>query len=282
MIKEIIYMLLNLKDIFRPKTVEEAAALLTRPGTYPLYGGAALQKRADPNVSAAIDLSQVGLDYVRDSDTSLRLGSMLTLEQVRQACAERGAAHPKLAGIAAALADEMPETLRNTYTLGDLLIERNPNSLTMTLLLALGAILKRVDVDLHFTAAAWIGMSADVSRYLLAHLRVTRGPQRAIVTFEKVARTPADAPIVAAVVYSALDNDGRTHFTALALCGANPIPTRQPEVIRVLAETGDMDKALDSLELDPPDDGLGSRDYRTEMARVLSKRALTRAIGAIE
>ena len=54
----------------------------------------------------------------------------------------------------------MPETLRNTYTVGDLLIERDPNSLTLTMLLALGAILKRVDVDLHFTMAAWIGMTS--------------------------------------------------------------------------------------------------------------------------
>jgi carbon-monoxide dehydrogenase medium subunit len=276
-------MLLNLNTIFRPATVEEAAALLSRPGAYPLYGGAALQRRADPNVTAGIDMSGLKLDYVRDSENSLRLGSMLTLEQMRQACAERGAEHPKLAGLANLLAAEMPETLRNTYTLGDLLVERDPNSLTMALFLALGAILKRVDVDMHFTAGAWIGMvNTDVSRYLIAHLRMTRGPRRAAVAFEKVARTPADAPIVGAVVYTALGDDGRTSFTTLALCGVAPTPVRQPEVIRVLTETGDMDRALDGLELDAPEDYLGSREYRDEMARVVSRRALERALEMVK
>jgi aerobic carbon-monoxide dehydrogenase medium subunit len=276
-------MLLNLNTIFKPTTVEEAAALLSRPGAYPLYGGAALQRRADPNVTTGIDLSALKLDYVRDSENSLRLGSMLTLEQVRQACAARGAEHPKLAGLANMLAAEMPETLRNTYTLGDLLVERDPRSLTMALFLALGVILKRVDIDMHFTAGAWLGMvNTDVSRYLIAHLRVTRGPRRAAVAFEKVARTPADTPIVGAVVYTALCDDGRTSFTTLALCGAAPTPIRQPEVIRVLTETGDMERALDSLELDPPDDYLGSREYRDEMARVVSRRALERALEMVK
>ncbi len=276
-------MLLNLNTIFRPATLEEAAALLSRPGVYPLYGGAALQKHQSPNVTAGIEMSRLELDYVRDSENSLRLGSMLTLEQVRQACVARSAEYPKLAGLADVLAAEMPETLRHTYTLGDLLVERDPRSLTMTLLLALGAILKRVDVDMHFTAGAWIGMiNTDVSRYLVSHLRMTRGPRRAVVAFEKVARTPADAPIVGAVVYTALGDDGRTSFTALALCGVAPIPVRQPEVIRVLIETGDMDRALDSLELDPPDDYLGSREYRVEMARVVSRRALERALQQVK
>jgi CO/xanthine dehydrogenase FAD-binding subunit len=276
-------MLLNLDTIFRPATIEEAAALLSRPGVYPLYGGAVLQKRADPNVTAGVEMSRLELDYVRDSENSLRLGSMLTLEQVRQACAERGVEHPKLAGLAEVLAAEMPETLRNTYTLGDLLMERDPRSLTMALFLALGVILKRVDIDMHFTAGAWIGMvNTDVSRYLIAHLRITRGPRRAAVAFEKVARTPADAPIVGAVVYTARGDDGRTSFTALALCGVAPIPIRQPEVIRVLTETGDMDRALDSLELDPPDDYLGSRKYRGEMARVVTRRALERALEQVK
>jgi CO/xanthine dehydrogenase FAD-binding subunit len=275
-------MLLNLNKIHKPAAIEEAIMLLAQPGTYPLYGGVALQRRKDPNVTAAVDMSQLDLAYVRDSETSLRLGSMLTLEQVRQACAERGADHPKLAGIAEVLAAEMPETLRNTMTLGDLLIERDPHSLTMTLFLALGVIIKRLDIDMHFTAGAWIGMAnTDVTRYLIGHLRVTRDAGRAAVAFEKVSRTPADAPIVGAVVYTAPAEADRTSFTTLALCGVAPVPVRQPEVIRVLAETGDMDKALDGLELDPPDDHLGSRAYRAEMARVVSRRALERALGAV-
>jgi CO/xanthine dehydrogenase FAD-binding subunit len=275
-------MLLNLNKIYKPATIEEAIALLARSGTYPLYGGVALQRRKDPNVTAGVDMSLLDLGYVRDSENSLRLGSMLTLEQVRQACAERGTDHPKLAGLAEVLAAEMPETLRNTMTLGDLLMERDPHSLTMTLFLALGVIIKRLDIDMHFTAGAWIGMiNTDVTRYLLGHLRVTRGSRRAAVAFEKVSRTPADAPIVGAVVYTAQAEADRTSFTTLALCGVAPVPVRQPEVIRVLAETGDMKRALDSLELDPPDDHLGSREYRAEMARVVSRRVLERARDAV-
>ncbi len=49
-------MLLNLNTIFRPTTLEEAAALLSRPGVYPLYGGAALQRRAS-EFAVALGLS---------------------------------------------------------------------------------------------------------------------------------------------------------------------------------------------------------------------------------
>ena len=271
-------MLLNLKTIHTPATLDEAAALVQQPGTYPLYGGAALQRNPRPEVKAAVDLSRLGLDYVRDSENSLRLGSMLTLEQVRQACLERAAQHPRIGGIAAMLKEEMPETLRHTFTLGDLLMERDPQSPTLTLFLALGAILKRIDVDLHFTMSAWLAAEQDVARYLIAHVRITRGPQRAAVAYEKVARTPADAPIVGAVACAEAVGDSGLCRTALALCGVAPTPIPQPEVARVLDETGNLDAALDYLELDPPDDHWGSREYRAEMARVVARRALARAL----
>ena len=37
-------MLLNLKTIYKPATADDAATLLMTPGTYPLYGGVALQQ----------------------------------------------------------------------------------------------------------------------------------------------------------------------------------------------------------------------------------------------
>jgi CO/xanthine dehydrogenase FAD-binding subunit len=272
-------MLLNLKTIHKPATIDEALTLLQQPGTYPLYGGVTLQRRVSPDVLAVVDLCNLDLDYVRDSESSVRLGSMLTIEQARQACLERGPEHQRLIAIANVLADEMPETLRNTMCVGDLLTERNPQSLAMTMFLALSGILKRVDVDMHITMAAWLTADISALRYLISQIRFTRGSSRAAVAYEKVARTPADAPIVAAVACVEPGQDGLIpHYTTLALCGVALTPVPQPEVTRVLDETGDVDKALDYLKLDPPDDYLGSREYRTEMAKILSRRVLLEAI----
>lgn len=275
-------MQLNLKTLHKPETLAEAVDLLKTPGTYPLYGGAALQRNPRPEVEAAVDLSRLDLDYVRDSENSLRLGAMLTLEQVREICAERGAAHPRLGAIADMLRAELPETQRHTFTLGDLLVERNPQSPTLTLLLALGGVLKRLDVEMHLTMAAWLGLEDDVARILIGQLRVTRGPQDAVVAYEKVARTPADLPIVGAVAYGAREEDGQRPYLSLALCGVGRHPLPQPDVARVLGESGDIDAALDHLQLDPPDDHWGSAAYRAEMARVTSRRALQRVLDGLQ
>ena len=93
---------------------------------------------------------------------------------------------------------------------------------------------------------------------------------------EKVARTPADAPIVGAVARVQAGENGE-RFSAVALCGVAPVPVGQPEVARTYDETGDIEAALDQLALDPPDDHWGSREYRAEMARVTARRALLRA-----
>jgi CO/xanthine dehydrogenase FAD-binding subunit len=276
-------MLFNLKTTYKPATVEEAAALLHQPGTYPLYGGAALQRHPRPaEIEAAVDLGQLDLDYVRDSENSLRLGTMITLEQMRLACLERGDQHPKLAGIAAVLREDLPETLRHTLRLGDLLMERDPQSLTITTLLALGAVLKRSDVDMHFTMAAWLGASEVSRRYLIGQVRLLCGPKRSAFAVEKVARTPADAPIVAAAAYIEADSAGKLYYSSLALCGVAATPIPQPDVTRVLDESGDLTAALGKLRLDPTGDHWGSREYRIEMARVVARRALTRALEQVQ
>jgi CO/xanthine dehydrogenase FAD-binding subunit len=279
--EEIFGMLLNLKTIHTPATLEEAAALLAQPGTYPLYGGAALHRAANPAVEAVINLDKLGLDYVLDSENSLRLGTMLTLEQVRRACAERGEQHPRLGAVAAMLEQDFPETLRHTMTLGDLLMERDPQSLTLTLFLTLGAVFKRVGMEMHFPTAAWLVTPEDVARYLIAQVRIPRGSPRAVVTYEKVARTPADAPIVAAVACVEAGYEHVPHYTSLALCGVAPTPAPQPDTARVLDETNDLEAALDQLRLDPPSDHWGSSEYRVAMGRITARRALGRALEGI-
>ncbi len=272
-------MLLNLKTIHKPATLPEALALLGQGGAFPLYGGAALQRHPRPDVEAVVDLSLIGLDRAWDEGDALHLGGMLTLERARAFCQERGQAYPLLAGIAEALQADMPETLRNTFTLGDLLIERDPQSFTLTLLLALDAVVVTADEAVH-PLADWLASGDEAWRALVTHVSVPRGEARAAVAFEKVARTPADAPIVGAVAVA--QKVGERRRTALALCGVAPWPLAQPDAARAFDERGDVNAALDALVLDPPGDHWGSREYRSEMARVLTRRALLAAAERVQ
>jgi len=269
-------MLINLKTVHKPAALAEAVRLLAAPGVYPLYGGVALQRRSSPAVEEAVNLAQLGLDTAQDGDNALVLGTMLTLEEARKACLARAEARPEARALAALLAAEQPETLRNTMTLGDLLVERDPGSLVLTLLLALGAVIERADVAVLLTMSSFLSVDEDVARYLLTGLRVPYGPAGGAIAWEKVARTPADAPIVGAVARVQAGENGE-RFSAVALCGVAPVPVGQPEVARTYDETGDIEAALGQLALDPPDDHWGSREYRAEMARVTARRALLRA-----
>lgn len=270
-------MLLNLETIYEPRTLDEALRYLSEPGVYPLYGGVALQRVSSAAVEAAIKLDHLGLDRVEANEGALAFGSMLSLEQVRQACLER-VASPALRALAETLRADQPETLRHTMTLGDLLVERDPQSLTLALLLALGATIRRVDRAMHLTASAWLSADEDLARSLVADVSVPVGAVQAGVGIEKVARTPADAPIVAAIAYVELGEDDRPAYSALALVGVANHAVRQPEVERALEDTGEIERALDALAVDPGGDHWGSAEYRAEMARITVRRALAAAI----
>jgi len=271
-------MLLNLKTVYEPETLDEALRRLAEPGVYPLYGGVALQRSGNLAVEAAVKLDRLGLDRVEEADEAVSFGSMLSLEQVRQACLERGTATPTLRALADTLRADQPETLRHTMTLGDLLVERDPQSLTLALLLALGATVRRLDQALHLTVASWLSAEEDLARCLIADVSVPLGETQAGVGIEKVSRTPADAPIVAAVAYVEMSDDDRPAYSSLALVGVADRAVRQDGVARALDETGDVERALEALAVDPPSDHWGSAEYRAEMARVTARRALIAAM----
>jgi len=94
-----------------------------------------------------------------------------------------------------------------------------------------------------------------------------------------VARTPADPPIVAAI--AVVDWAGSVvRDVRLALTGVWHVPVQLVKATKLL-----MNNALDDdlirqaaaavqQEVSPPDNFLGSADYRREMAAVLTRRAL--------
>jgi len=247
-------MLINLKTAHKPESLREAAELLKRPGNYPVYGGgAALIRQNSRDIEEVVDLSPLLSSACEVKDDDCYLGPCATLETIAEA-------QPELAAVIKA---DAPLTLRNTLTLGDVLLEARPDSLFLTLLYGLaaridtpeGADNNLIEID------RWFDMAADERRqHLLLGIVIPHFPDTPWrFAFEKVSRTPADAPIVGVIGFAYAEEPDPGAYAVV--CGLDHRPQRYSEGMQ--STIGDYK---------------GSVEYRTEMAKVLYKRAIAKAI----
>ncbi len=246
-------MLVNLRTTHKPKTLREAIELLRRPGVYPVYGGGAWLIRADKrDAQEAADLSGVVASTGEVVGDDLSLGAAATLETV-------AASDPALGAIIRA---ETPLTLRNALTMGDLLMEVRPDSLLLTALYGLAA---RVDTpergqDDIIEIGRWYAMTPDERRQNVIQSVIVPNYPGTLWRFayEKVSRTPADSPIVAAFGFAYAGQPDPGEY--VVVCGLDSRPLRY---------TPGMASRLNDYK--------GSAEYRAEMAEALSEQALARA-----
>lgn len=237
---------------YRPKTVEEALALLAGPDRIPLGGGTVINADRERSDIEVVDLQALALDSIELSGPGLQIGAMATFDALSQ--------HAGLPDAIREIARaEQPSTLRTLATVGGLIASADPDSMLLAALLVSDAVVTVLS-----------GGAEAISRDRpLADLLVEGVPDGAIVTsvlidpsgeMARVAtgRTPADVPIVSAVARR--DSSG----VSLALTGVAPTPVL-------------VDPADPTVELSPTADFRGSSQYRLELAQVLA----TRVIGAM-
>lgn len=271
-------MLANVETIHHPTSIEEAIHLLQEPHVRPLYGGVALHREASLEVRAVVDLSQLGLEQHRAFDKGFSLGGMMTLESALQACRSMEHRYPNAGFLADVIKEEAPINLRNTMTIGDLLVERRPNSVLLTAFVLLDA---QVDANgwprfIH----DWLeAPDVEVKNALITEIALEHGAEGARYAFEKVARTPKDAPIVGAMAYIARNGDSVIVDARLAMCGVadHPIPLAAVDE-ELIVTNGDVEAALTKLYVSPFGDHWGSSEYRAEMAVVMARRVLNQTV----
>ena len=241
----------RLQVYHRPQRLEEALQLLARDGvnTAVLAGGTQLVAHVDEAVEEVVDLQAVGLDEIgHDREGRLVLGAMVRLQTIVED--ERV---PSLVRVLARR--EGPNTFRNQGAAGGALIALSPESEFVAGLLAYDAAVRvQTPAGEHDMALADFIADTEASLdggILVAVTLATEGR----AAHARVARTPSDYPIVAAVARR--DPEGSIN---LALCGVAATP--------VLVAPNNLD------ELTPPADFRGSSEYRKEMARVLAARVL--------
>ena len=242
----------------RPKTLEEALALLTQPDARPL-GGGTLLSQGTPDSVHAVDLQLLGLDSLRVNGNSLELGATLTLQSLLESehCPE---------ALKRALKLEAPLNIRNSATVAGTLVSCDGRSTFATMLLALDAKLsvssEQSSVVSDQSSVISLGEFLPLRpRGLITSITI---PLNVKLAFEYVSRTPADKPIVCVAL--AQWNSGRTR---LAVGGFG----KSPMLAMDGTASDDVATAARNAFHEATDE-YGSAEYRMDVASTLAKRCL--------
>ncbi|MBI5934586.1 MAG: FAD binding domain-containing protein [Chloroflexi bacterium] len=243
-------------DYFRPQTLDEALALLSRPNTLPLGGGTLLSHLQADSVSV-VDLQRLGLDSLRAKGNELEIGATVTLQQLLESehCP---------AALKSALKLEAPLNLRNSATVAGTLVSCDGRSSFATALLALDAKIEQAIYD----NSIIVYRVSNIGEYM--PLRSTKLitkitiPLNAKLAFEYVARTPSDKPIVCAALAQWGGKRAR-----LAVGGWG----KSPSLAMDGTEAEGLESAAQNACHEATDDW-ASAEYRMDVASTLAKRCL--------
>jgi len=280
-------MLINLGEYHRPTDLQEALRLLRRPSprTVPLAGGSRVVGSGDDGVEAVVDLQGLNLRYIHSDGHAgaVRLGAMATLNDLSECDILRSIT----SGIIARAAhDSAGSVLRNQRTVGGAVAVAGADDQLLVALLAADAqitVLRPEPCDLSLWEVLLRRNELLDGHALVSEVSVAVPAGSIGAALQRVARTPADAPIVCVGAALWLER-GRIGQARLALGGVAACPVRLPDVETLLEGQKPTAELIGSAArragqcIEPGGDFRGSADYRREMAVVLSERALKQAL----
>jgi len=278
-------------DYHSPKTLSEAIGLLSkyRDEAKVLSGGQSLLPLLKLRLGSAghlVDIGRIpGLEDIKEEGGYLRIGG-----RVRESALEDSALikskYPILTDTAAVIADPL---VRNLATVGGNLAHGDPANDHPATMLALGATVvatgpkgeRTMPIETFFTGLFETALAKDE---ILTEIRIPVPPPGSGGAYVKLERKVGDFATAASAaqltlgaggevvrVGIGLTNAGLTPVKAVAaekaLLGKKPDAAAIAEAARLAAETSD-----------PSPDRRGSVEYKKDMARVLTVRALERAV----
>jgi aerobic carbon-monoxide dehydrogenase medium subunit len=278
-------------DYHSPATLDEALALLAQHGDKAkiLAGGQSLLPMLKLRLGQAgvlIDIGRVpGLDYIKEEAGTLKIGAA-----TRESALERSelirSKYPILLDTAAVIADPL---VRNRATVGGNLAHSDPANDHPATMLALGATIvargpkgeRTIPIGEFFTG---IFSTALAPNEILTEIRIPIPPPRSGGAYRKLERKVGDFATAAAAVQLTLGAGGEVTQVGIGLTAMGDVPVKATDAERFLKGKKTNGAAITEASqraaaaTDPTADRRGAVEYKREMARVLTERALRLAI----
>jgi carbon-monoxide dehydrogenase medium subunit len=278
-------------EYHRPGSLDDALGLLSRlgPDAKILAGGQSLiplMKLRLATPRHVVDINRLpGLDSIGERDGELVIGALVR-ESDLEASDLVGQRCPILLDTCRVVADPL---VRNLATIGGNLAHGDPANDHPATMLALDALVvavgprgeRRIPVAQLFTGPLTTALGPDE---ILTEIRVPAPPPRSGGAYLKVERKVGDFATAAVAVQLTLTDGGTCAHVGIGLTnvGPTPIKARRAEALlqgRRPDEAAIREAARQAAdESDPTADLRGSVEYKRDLVRVLTARALRRAL----
>jgi len=278
-------------DYHAPQSLEEALALLQQHGDEAkvLSGGQSLLPLLKLRLGAAghlVDIGRIpGLEYIKEEDGVLRIGGRTRESALEHSDLVR-TKYPLLADTAAVIADPL---VRNLATVGGNLAHGDPaNDHPATMLAYRAEVVatgpngaRAIPIDDFFLGLFATALQPEE---ILTEIRIPQPPPRSGGAYVKLERKVGDFATAAAAVQVTLAASGEVERVGIGLTNAGPTPLRAAEAERFLTGKSPTDDViaeaarLAASAATPSADRRGAVEYKRQMARVLTARAIKKAI----
>jgi carbon-monoxide dehydrogenase medium subunit len=278
-------------DYHAPTTVGEATALLSRLGedAKVLSGGQSLIPLLKLRLASPrhlVDINRIpGLAYVKEADGTLRIGALAREVDLDESEVVRSR-YPLLADATRVIADPL---VRNLATVAGNLAHGDPANDHPAVMLALGAEVtatgpsgeRRIPIGSFFKGPFETALKSDE---LLTEIRVPAPAPRSGGAYVKLERKVGDFATAAVAAQVTLAADGTVAAAGIGLTNVGLTPVRAEKAEAAIKGKRPDDAAIKEaarLAADaarPEADLRGSVEYKKDVVRVLTARALRKAI----
>ncbi|HEX4966723.1 MAG TPA: xanthine dehydrogenase family protein subunit M [Thermoanaerobaculia bacterium] len=277
-------------DYHAPQTLEEALKFLqSHEEAKVLSGGQSLLPLLKLRLGSAshlVDIGRIpGLEYVKEEGGVLKIGGR-TRESALEHSELIRTKYPLLAETAEVIADPL---VRNLATVGGNLAHGDPANDHPATMLALRAEVvatgpngeRTIPIDEFFVGLFTTALAADE---ILTEIRIPVPPAKSGGSYVKLERKVGDFATAAAAVQLTLGGGGEVAKVGIGLTNAGPVPLRATDAEKYLTGKQPSDDViaeaarLAGAAATPNADRRGAVEYKQNMARVLTARAIKRAI----